>query len=592
MSKPIVCSFFTNDEYYRNHAIELRKNLDDLGIDHCIEEVQSSSDEDWVDICRKKVSFLTKVCEKNPEKKVIWIDVDCRILELPDFILNSSADIIGFQRGFSPPIAIGYRNHARFWEPCFWGIGTSSAARKMIKDAAVNEAQSKLKATDDYFFEEAWRANADSLTFQLIPSACVVGRQPSTTIHPAFFVFGSSGKVPEFKDKVSQHVSEQRPKWVRKQIVKKSKLLLKFLPQRISRYLISKSDQLGLTHFLLGYGYSGLKDGRSQQQRRAITDRILRAGINGEAQLLQHLIDDLKSSCLTNPNEEATIEIANSFNHYASQSSKKTIHLSWWVRPFPGNFGDWLSPLIYSHYSNSKIKFQTPTAPSKVSQKHIVSVGSIARFIKKSSVVVGTGIASTEYQIEANAHYFSVRGPITAKFLASCGGPDITSFGDPAAVISRIFPFERGATNGRVALVRHASHNRVPLTLPENFDELDILISNPKKIQMFLYDLHKYDEVVTSALHVFIVCQSYGIPCSLITFEGVENSISGTGLKYADYSLGVGLKELIPLVVARDLRKADLEETRHLEVIPESKKDEIEEKIIESIAFFNNERAK
>ena len=40
MSKPIVCSFFTNDKYYRNHAIELRKNLDDLGIDHCIEVIK------------------------------------------------------------------------------------------------------------------------------------------------------------------------------------------------------------------------------------------------------------------------------------------------------------------------------------------------------------------------------------------------------------------------------------------------------------------------------------------------------------------------------------------------------------------------
>ena len=118
-----------------------------------------------------------------------------------------------------------------------------------------------------------------------------------------------------------------------------------------------------------------------------------------------------------------------------------------------------------------------------------------------------------------------------------------------------------------------------------------MLISNPKKIQTFLNDLHKYDEVVTSALHVFIVCQSYGIPCSLVTFEGVENSISGTGLKYADYSLGVGLRELTPLVVARDLRKANLEKTRQLEAIPESKKDEIEEKILESIAYFNNGRA-
>ena len=89
--------------------------------------------------------------------------------------------------------------------------------------------------------------------------------------------------------------------------------------------------------------------------------------------------------------------------------------------------------------------------------------------------------------------------------------------------------------------------------------------------------------MVTSALHVLIICQSYGIPCSLVTFEGLENSISGSGLKYSDYSLGVGLKEIQPIVIGRDLRETNLNTTRQLEVISESKKDEIEERILRCI---------
>ena len=590
MSDIIVCSFFTDDDYYRTHGKELKENLLDLEIDHELTEVSIDPKLDWVDICRKKVPFLHSICSQNPHKKVFWIDVDCRLLEIPEFIHNSSADIIGFQRGFSPPIAIGYRNHSRFWEPCFWGVGTSPNARKMIADAAKAEKESEIKATDDFFFEEGWRANADALTFQIIPSACVVGKQTLTTSHSAFFVFGSSGNVSEYKGKAAQHLSEQRAKWLRKRILNIGKKALSHLPKKITRQVIAISDRTGLTHYLLGYNRSGISDGRSQTQRRDMTNRILRSGINGETELLEDLADNLRSNSIINPNETKTIQASRAFGYYSSKESDRKLKLSWWVRPFPGNFGDWLSPLIISNYGDCKISFQTPTAPSKSTPKHLVAVGSIARFIKDSSVVVGTGISSHEYPINTKAKFFSVRGPITAEFLKTCGGPSIDSFGDPAAIISRIIPLERGQTNRRIALVRHASHDRVPLVLPENFDELSVLVSHPNDIKRFLSELIKYDEVITSALHVLIACQSYGIPCSLIAFEGLENSISGTGLKYADYSLGVGLKEIEPIIVERDLRKVPLEKIRQTQIISDSKKDEIEQKLFDAIQSIWNRK--
>ena len=583
MTDLIICSFFTDDDYYRTHGKELEENLINLGIDHKLEEISVGPNLDWVDICRKKVPYLNEVCSQNPDKRVFWIDVDCRLLEIPDFIVSSSADIIGFQRGFSPPIAIGYRNHTRFWEPCFWGVGTSTNARKMIADAAEAEKTSPLKATDDFFFEEGWRANAGSLTFQVIPSACVVGKQTSSTSHPAFFVFGSSGNVAEYKGTTAQHLNEQRPKWFRKQLLNIGKRVLSLVPKEISRNIIATSDQTGFTHYLLGYNRSGVSDGRSQTQRRDITNRILRSGINGEIEILEELADDLCSNSIVNPSELATIEVARSFGFYASKESERCLDLSWWARPFPGNFGDWLSPLLLSHYGNCRISFQTPTAPKKKTPSHIVAVGSIARFIRNNSIVIGTGVSSYDYPIETQAQYLSVRGPLTADFLRSCGGPNVDSFGDPAVLISRVIPLKRGKTNGRIALVRHASHDRVPLKLPKNFDELDILVSHPDLILDFLTELIKYDEVITSALHVLICCQSYGIPCSLVTFEGLEDSISGTGLKYPDYSLGVGLKELNPMVVERDLTKIHLGKTRQTERIDETVKDEVEQKLLEGI---------
>ena len=108
VTNAIVCSFYTGDDYYKSHADRLKANLESLGIPYELREIAKKPGDDWADICRKKVGFIAEVCAANPEKKVFWIDVDCEIFSLPDFILNSTADIIGFQRGFSTPASIGY----------------------------------------------------------------------------------------------------------------------------------------------------------------------------------------------------------------------------------------------------------------------------------------------------------------------------------------------------------------------------------------------------------------------------------------------------------------------------------------------------
>jgi hypothetical protein len=145
----IVCSFFTGDDYYRNHAARLQSNLEELGIAFELRQISKRDGEDWAAICRKKVGFIAEVCAANPDKKVFWIDVDCELFGIPDFILNSTADIVGFQRGFSTPAKIGYENRGRFWEPCFWGINTTPQARTMVQAAADFEARATVRATED-----------------------------------------------------------------------------------------------------------------------------------------------------------------------------------------------------------------------------------------------------------------------------------------------------------------------------------------------------------------------------------------------------------------------------------------------------------
>jgi len=575
----IVCSFYTADDYYRSHGARLKANLESLGIPYELREIAKQPGDDWADICRKKVGFIAEVCAANPDKKVFWTDVDCEIFSIPDFILNSTADIIGFQRGFSTPARIGYENRGRFWEPCFWGINTTPQARSMVAAAAEFEAVATVKATDDFFFEAAWRAISPNMTFQIIPSNCAVDKgRGSLEGHEVFFRFGSSGQVDNFKNKVVQHKGNNKKRFgLKKELLKFAQVVEEKLPEDLSNKARSIVDASGVTGFLTGK--------KHQNVSSKIIGEIVAAGKAGDAVKFNSSFADLQSTSLPTRNESAAIKAASSYLSYSSKPSEKKIYLSWWENPYPGNYGDWLTPYIFSHYTQNRIIFQGLT--SRAIKKHIVSLGSVGRFIKSNSVVVGTGVSSFKYPINTKADYVSVRGPHTADLLVQSGGPKIESFGDPGVVLSKILPLTRGATNGRIALVRHHTHLQAPVILPNNFDELSVLLSHPDDIVSFIKKLNEYDSVITSAMHVLITCQSYGIPCALVVFKGFEEYVHGDGIKYLDYALGAGVKAISPTPVNPKLDWKEIKPLLETIQVSDSKIDEVETAIKEGLRRVN-----
>jgi len=575
----IVCSFYTADDYYRGHGARLKANLESLGIPYELREIAKQPGEDWADICRKKVGFIAEVCAANPDKKVFWTDVDCEIFSIPDFILNSTADIIGFQRGFSNPIRIGYENRGRFWEPCFWGINTTEQARSMVAAAAEFEAVATVKATDDFFFEAAWRAVSPNMTFQIIPSNCAVDKgRGSLEGHEVFFRFGSSGQVDNFKNKVVQHKGNNKKKFgLKKELLKFAQVVEEKLPEDLSNKARAIVDASGVTGFLTGK--------KHQNVSSKIIGEIVAAGKAGDSAKFNSSLAELQSSSLPTRNESAAIKAASSYLSYSSKPSDKKIYLSWWENPYPGNYGDWLTPYIFGHYTENRIIFQGLT--SRAIKKHIVSLGSVGRFIKSNSVVVGTGVSSFKYPLNTKADYVSVRGPHTAELLLQSGGPKIESFGDPGIVLSKILPVTRGKTNGRVALVRHHTHLQAPVVLLNNFDELSVLLSHPDDIVSFIKKLNEYDSVVTSAMHVLITCHSYGIPCALVVFKGFEEYVHGDGIKYLDYALGAGVKAISPTPINPKLDWKEIKPLLETIQVSDSKIDEVEAAIKEGLRRVN-----
>lgn len=587
-SNVVVCSFYTADDYYRGHAETLRRNLDRLEIPAELQEIDKQPGEEWPDICRKKIPFIANVCERHPDQKVFWIDVDCQLLDLPPSVADFSADIIGFQRGFGSPLNIGYGSRTRFWEPCFFGINTTVGARKFIDDAQKLEANAEIRATDDYFFEESWRANASRLSFQVIPSISVLSKtkEPVDGV-PAFFSFGASGQVAAFKGKVVQHsgVRDTRVSMgqrVRRTALKGAKALERRLPVEAMQRLRKVADSTGVTQAITGGGADSLHAGvgataPGSPHRTRLVEAMIMSAQRGEVDKMNDAFVRLAISGVPSDNEVSARQVSESFAHYVRRNdTRPAIPLAWWPRPFPGNFGDWLSPLVVSHVSGHPVRYLSPTARS--SSPHLVAVGSIGRFVRPRSIVVGTGISSTEIALEPKARWISVRGPRTAAHLAECGGPRVESFGDPGALLRRVHPVEQGETNGRMALVRHFTHARIPLSLPEDVDEIGVLMSHPDAVKAFIEQLHEYDGVITSAMHVMIVCHSYGIPCALVGIEGLESTVHGTGIKYEDYALGIGAASVHePAIVPTDMRRVGLRDLLTAEKISDEKLDEIGE---------------
>ena len=587
----LFCSFHTPDAYYAEAAGRLRQSLDRLGLPHEIAQIDKAPGEEWLELCRKKIPFLQSVCERHPDRRIFWIDVDCDIDYLPDFVANFSSDIIGFQRGFSHPMRIGYGNSARFWEPCFWGINTTPAARSYIRDAHFACQTMTLRATDDFFFEEAWRKNADQLSFQMIPSAMLLGRAdlPDSGRRP-FFYFGSSGNVATFKGQAAQHARNKAPAptpqlhgGIRTMALKMARQTQSALPTRLAVPLRRLSDEFGLTELL-----SPTLPAARQLSQRSIYNLIHEAR-EGRRDSMQSQLADISSRRLLGRADSVVIEAASAFLDYATETDRDALPLLWWDKPYPGNYGDWLSPLILQESSGRPVRFQRHDEIG--AGPHLMGIGSIGRMAQNSSVLVGTGFSRADSEIAPGAQYVSLRGPYSAQLVAAAGGPRVERFGDPAAILPRLVPVSRPvATNGRLALVRHFAHRTISLRLPEQVDELSVLVSRRAAITDFIAQLAQYDAVLTSAMHVYITCQAYGIPVGLITFEEFENAVAGDHMKYRDYAAGVGLPERMPTVVGHDLRHRDLTELVLDDRIPAAAMDDIQAALNEAVVRLDNAR--
>lgn len=232
------------------------------------------------------------------------------------------------------------------------------------------------------------------------------------------------------------------------------------------------------------------------------------------------------------------------FYDYNSIDYASNLKLMWTEDPCPGNYGDWLSPYIITKMSNRGAEHVSGVNNSSV--KHLIALGSVVDCANKNSVVIGAGIDNKNAKLNSQAKYISVRGKYTAERLKSLTGIEVDKFGDIGFLIRRLYSPKKRTEKNNILLVRHVNQSYFPLKLPDGYKEISIFAAKREDIEAFIDEIYNSKLVITSAMHCFITCISYGIPCKLISFSGEEIKVPGDGIKFLDALSGVNLPEIKP----------------------------------------------
>jgi hypothetical protein len=204
------------------------------------------------------------------------------------------------------------------------------------------------------------------------------------------------------------------------------------------------------------------------------------------------------------------------------------------MKPIPAqwcqsdNLGDALMPWLVGQRAG-EWPWYTTTGP------RFLLGGSILNWADQDCFVWGAGLADRTHKVNPGARLLAVRGPETAKLAVASGCQPPLAIGDPALLT----PFYTDAPRShdyRLGVFPHYADWRGAWA--EYGDAMSCLMGNVLAPRMeTIIALHRCAEVVTSSLHVLILCDAYGIPSRYRTWGG---NIYGDGLKYDDYFASVG----------------------------------------------------
>lgn len=200
----------------------------------------------------------------------------------------------------------------------------------------------------------------------------------------------------------------------------------------------------------------------------------------------------------------------------------------WWSKgPEPGNFGDILTPYLLQY-------FGIPHKWTSKKDAAAISIGSIAKFAKKGTLVIGSGTMRASDPLDPLATWWFVRGPHTREIVLRGGGSCPEIYGDPALLLPKLQP--PSPKKYKIGFTPHyVDYQEVKERYPAE-KVINLLNSNPLEVAK---EISQCETVISSSLHGIIAAHSYGIPCAWVRYS---DKLSGDGIKFKDHYASVGLE--------------------------------------------------
>ncbi|MBW2560048.1 MAG: hypothetical protein JRE40_04235, partial [Deltaproteobacteria bacterium] len=81
----------TANTAYVEELRALEKTLDQFGLDKCLSLLPSLGS--WEENCIQKTGIIATTMKKYPDRPVVWIDADARIISIPHMLMNMPVGI-------------------------------------------------------------------------------------------------------------------------------------------------------------------------------------------------------------------------------------------------------------------------------------------------------------------------------------------------------------------------------------------------------------------------------------------------------------------------------------------------------------------
>ena len=560
---PIVVTFYTATPYYEFHAERFRQSCLELGVDHHIQRIDPEGE--WSKVTSMKPRFVWNMLREF-KRPVFWLDADTTILKASRIAKPFYADFGGWFRSRTY-VRDDQATAARKWMACGYCAGYTKNGLAFWE--RVIEAGTGLPLgsfTDDFMLESAWRSHEIALDVQVFPPSEWVIRPQDQNFNTEF-IANHSGNVAGAIGRVRQHRNRKAQLPVQQTLAKNwAGAVLDAKAPDAELLWRSVSELGGVNEQNLVSVVEGLLQRHDYKTASDIILDNIKATEQPLGTLSNTLVTLLAQTLLLQSKYSELLEICGVWRasylprvrklgeYYSSsalieleesqkESSEARLPAYWMDKPFPGNFGDLLTPYV--------LRSVTGRWPRLTSSHGLMGIGSTLKLSNPKHIVWGTGLSRKSEKLGPQPRIASVRGPITKRVAEQSGWMVPSIYGDGALMLPSLYEPDVQIQNGTYGIVPHIVHEGV-VRADRKFEIVSLEGAGVGHIEMVIDKICSHDVIASSSLHGLIVALAYGRDAIWVQFPESSKGIAGDDMKFYDFFQSLGLTDIEPLRVGSE----------------------------------------